>query len=485
MKAPAVRGNANVGSARSGVISQRVSRKSPKWWAGLAALCVGFASACGPARPNVIVVTIDTLRADRMGLYGHRRDTSPNVDRFAQDAIVFDNAITPQTMTTPALASMWTGLHPHQHGVLRNLFLLPDAYETLAERLAAESYDTAAFVSNYVLIRELSNLQQGFVHYDDELDQKRLAGGERRAGPAIDRVLEWLDSRSDAPFLMWVHLMDPHGPYTPPPPFDTRFARRGGKPRIIPRKQIPLYQFLGSRDRRFYVDRYDGEIAYMDQEFGRLIAGLRERGLYDDALILFNADHGEHLGEHGAYFSHGSHAYEGALRVPLILKLPREHERAPDSLPPRDATLVSLLDVAPTILDVLGLPVPEDYVGRSLLATLSDPRDREIPFRATKVRGLRTRNHVLIQNLRGARVTSQEYYDLSVNPAQRKTSPPDPRSARLAEALNALRYREMVQRPPHPVERHDRTDLDELLRARTVDGGASPHEALEALGYVE
>lgn len=435
----------------------------------------------------MIVLTIDTLRADRLGIYGHHRDTSPNIDALALDSIVFDNAVTPETMTQPSVASMWTSLYPYETGVVGNLYRLEDGYVTLAEILQAASFDTGAFVSNYVLIRELSNQQQGFAVYDDVLDKERLAGGERRAAGTVDRALEWLDRERTGPFFLWVHLMDPHGPYDPPAPFDEAFRRRGGKPRLIARARIPVYQFRGSRDRRFYLDNYDGEIAYMDRELGRLLDGLRERGLYDDALIVFQADHGEHLGEHGIYFSHAGHVYEGALRVPLLLKLPGSRRAG---LPERSAELVSLLDVAPTVLDVVGLPIPDHYRGRSLLEAGSDEDGRKLLVRSAgpQVRALRTRDRVLIHIIdsKTRKVVGREYYDLASDPRQRSDQPLDATGKMLGSLLTEWRHREAEYRAEFPAQRHERTEMSELLAGRTPGEEARrQREALEALGYVE
>jgi arylsulfatase len=274
--------------------------------------------------PNVIVLTVDTLRPDRLSFSGHPRETSPYIDRLARDSVLFENAVTPETLTQPSTASMWTSRYPHQIGVVDNLFELADGYVTLAEILRDASYNTAAFVSNYVLIRELSNLQQGFDLYDDWVDERLIFGAERRARHTIDQVVDWLRKEPEQPFFLWVHLMDPHGPYDPPPPFDERFRRDQSAPRPLERGQIPKYQFRGSVDPHFYIDRYDGEIAYADHEIGRLLALLREFDLYDDALLIFHSDHGEYLGEHGIYFRHGIHVHEDSLRIPLLLKLPKK-----------------------------------------------------------------------------------------------------------------------------------------------------------------
>lgn len=442
--------------------------------------------------PNVIVITVDTLRHDRLSFAGHPRETSPHIDRLARDSVHFENAVTPEPLTQPSTASMWTSRYPHQIGVVDNLFELADGYVTLAEILREASYTTAAFVSNYVLIRELSNLQQGFDLYDDRVEKRLLFGAERRARQTIDRVAEWIRTGPERPFFLWVHLMDPHGPYDPPPPFDQKYRRDQPAPRLLERRQIPRYQFRGSLDPRFYIDRYDGEIAYADHEIGRLLALLREVGLYDGALLIFHSDHGEYLGEHGIYFNHGGHVYEGSLRIPLLLKLPKRGFRLRPP-PARSARLVSVMDIAPTVLDVVGLPIPEDYQGHSLLRVLRDPRERQIYVRAAndRIRGLRCENRMLIhiRDPKRPSLTQRPYYDLDRDPHQRRSLPLDPFGRELNAALEEWTRRAPAYRPEFPAVRHGKDTVPSTLSDRRRDRGSEEDrihpEALEALGYVE
>ncbi|MEE8469462.1 MAG: sulfatase-like hydrolase/transferase, partial [Planctomycetota bacterium] len=183
-------------------------------------------AACGGAqlddvgpRPAVILITVDTLRPDHLGCYGYERDVSPNIDQLAADGTRFDNAVTPRPLTAPSMASALTGLNANKHGEWTNRTLLDDSLVTLAERLRVQGNDTAAFISNYVLIHELSNLQQGFGLFDDRLPRRELNRDsyERLAEATVGEALTWLGAREvNSPPFLWVHLMDPHGPYTPP-----------------------------------------------------------------------------------------------------------------------------------------------------------------------------------------------------------------------------------------------------------------------------
>jgi arylsulfatase A-like enzyme len=387
---------------------------------------------------------------------------------------------------------MWTSRYPYQIGVVDNLFELADGYVTLAEILRDASYTTSAFVSNYVLIRELSNLQQGFDLYDDWVDERLIFGAERRARHTIDRVVDWIRKGPEQPFFLWIHLMDPHGPYDPPPPFDQRYRRDQPAARLLERRQIPRYQFRSSLDPHFYIDRYDGEIAYADHEIGRLLALLRESGLYEDALLIFHSDHGEYLGEHGIYFSHGSHIHEDSLRIPLLLKLPKKRLRL-RGFPARSGRLVSVMDIAPTVLDVVGLPVPEDYEGRSLLQVLRDPREREVYVRAgnDRIRGLRSESRMLIhiRDPKTLALKGRPYYHLDRDPRQRTSLPLDPIGRKLDAALDEWTRRASAHLTEFPAERHGTDTVPKLLSDRHRDRGSQEarfhREALEALGYVE
>lgn len=313
------------------------------WW-----MRPGTGVPAWPARPSVLLVTLDTTRADRLGSYGHAGATTPHLDRLAAGGVRFAQALSPVPLTLPAHVSLFSGRNPYAHGVRNNgHFVLGPDVPTLAERFSAAGYDTAAFVSSFVLDRQFG-LARGFGHYDDTLDPPRGFAGslelERRGDRTVAAASAWLGARGDAParpYFAWVHLYDAHDPYTPPPPFDGRFADRP----------------------------YDGEIAFQDALVGELLTAAG----HDTAaspLVVVAADHGESLGEHGES-THGLFVYEGAVRVPLILSWPGAI--APQVVDPP----VSLIDVAPTLVALAGLAPLDGVDGHSLVPVLEGRRQVE------------------------------------------------------------------------------------------------------------
>jgi arylsulfatase A-like enzyme len=358
-----------------------------------AALLVLLAAGCGPgdddaAEPGaprshaqrVILITCDTLRADRLGVYGYPRPTSPELDAFARECVVFENAWSSAPMTAPALASVMTGRLPDELGMHSNKWLLPPAAETFAEAVSAAGIPTAAIVSNWVLRKRESQpgwgLSQGFASYDDRMDEveeNRPGVFERRAAATTDAAIAWLDARPGERFFLWVHYQDPHGPYTPPEDCVDALARPLTDEPDLPvgktqagLREIPEYQVLGeARAPEHYRIRYDAEVRYFDRELGRLLAHLRETGLLDGALVVFTADHGESLGEHDYWFSHGQSTYRELLHVPLIVRFPSLSAVSPTLRMNRDR-IVGHVDLLPTMLDALGLREVPGH-GRSFL----------------------------------------------------------------------------------------------------------------------
>jgi arylsulfatase A-like enzyme len=323
----------------------------------------------GPAR-RVILITCDTLRADRLGAYGYERPTSPQLDAFAQSAVLYEQAYTSAPVTGPALSSLMTGKLPDEIGVSGgNRRFMPGAVETLAEIVRAAGLPTGAVVSNWVLRRPPPEagdvgLPQGFDQFDDRMTERELnrTANERIAADTTDAAIGWLQARLDQGherFFLWVHYQDPHGPYTPPDDFARRFERATADEPPLPlgttvkgKGEIPNYQVLGDERRPgVYRDRYDAEIACFDEQLGRLLDFVSGAGLLDDALVVFSADHGEALGEHGYWFCHGETTYAEAVRVPLIVRFPGSHAASG-----RRDELVGHLDLFPTVLEALGLP---------------------------------------------------------------------------------------------------------------------------------
>jgi arylsulfatase A-like enzyme len=334
----------------------------------LLAVCILFASGCGE-RPDVLLVVVDTLRADRLGSYGYAAKTSPELDAFAAGGVLFERALAASTLTAPSHASLMTSRWVGEHAIgTSNGMTRLDGERTLAAELSAAGYETAAFVSNFV-IRKGTGLDAGFEVYDDELpdvEANRPIYRERKAAETVERALAWLAGRGERPVFLFVHFQDPHGPYAAPPPFDERFPELLVEPEpelaLLPGQKgpggIPSYQALpGERRPSAYKRSYAQEVAYFDSELGRLLAAIRARGR--PLVAVVTADHGESLGEAGYWFQHGHASTPDLGRIPLVLQ-------APGLAPGRRSELVHHVDLMPTLLELVGLPVPEGARGIAL-----------------------------------------------------------------------------------------------------------------------
>ena len=409
-----------------------MSRLRPFLLAALVVACAdGDGTVSAPRAKRVILISCDTLRADRLGVYGYALPTSPALDAFAREALVFDAAWSTAPLTGPAMAAVFTGRMPEELGLASNRQMIAPQVTTLAETLSAAGIETAAIVSNWVLREQTkppgAGISQGFAHYDDEMETLEVNRGlqERIAQDTTDAALAWLAGRpSDSSFFLWVHFQDPHGPYTPPAEFVQRFQRPlGDEPPLEPAPEkdqrghntLPGYQQLGDERRpETYRIRYDAEIAYFDQELGRLLEGLRASGLDQDALIVFTADHGESLGEHEYWFSHGQHLHRELLQVPLLVRYPsggpRPTFREQDGLR-RVSEPVSHLDLAPTVLEAFGLDTGAQR-GTSLFRERLDPA-RVLPQSLREAWSATSASHRLIVS--GEEL---ELYDLERDPGE-------------------------------------------------------------------
>lgn len=344
--------------------------------------------AAPPPRPNVLLVTIDTLRADRLGCYGRATAETPAIDGLAQGGLRFRHAYTPVPLTLPAHATMLTGLEPAAHGLLDNGMVADElGAPTLAERLSAAGYDTAAFIAAHVLNR-VFGLDRGFAVYDDgppEADDGEgffhgVADGRGR----VDAALAWLRRPRPGAFFLWVHLFDAHAPHVAPEGFGARFA-----------------------------DVYDGEIAYVDTQVARLLRALDTMGVADRTLVVLTSDHGEALGEHGEQ-THGILLHDATLHVPLVLRLPGRVPAGAVS-----DRVVGLADLAPTVLGLAGLPPNDRVHGVSLLAEPKTERAlwaaSEYPARQfgwARLRALRA------GGLKYVEAPRPELYDLARDPGE-------------------------------------------------------------------
>jgi arylsulfatase A-like enzyme len=330
------------------------------WALGLAASSVSAAE-----RPNILLITLDTTRADRLGFYGYERPTSPNLDALAQRSVVYERAFSTSSWTLPAHASLFTGLFPTSHGahydakgplVLSAALRGPDNFDkfrasplradvrTLAEILSEAGYASAGIVAGPWLKR-IFGVGRGFGHYDDEKIDN-LQG--RLAESVTDSAIAWLAARSEAPFFLFLNYYDPHGPYADPSGYARHFLPPNT--RVFPPPRNPSAEFTAGV--------YDGEIRYMDEQIGRLIAWLQQRDMLEALWIIVTADHGEMFGANGES-GHGRTLYQGELRIPLLVKYPAGKGPAPG----RVQDPVQLTDVLPLILDRLEIALPEATQG--------------------------------------------------------------------------------------------------------------------------
>jgi arylsulfatase A-like enzyme/Tfp pilus assembly protein PilF len=389
-------------------------------------------------RPNILLVTLDTTRADVLGCYGGDPKVSPNLDRIAGRSHLFERceASVPQTM--PSHTTLFSGLHPFHHGVRKNLAIkVGPEVPLLAEELHGKGYRTAAFVSSFVVDGRFG-FERGFDHYDAPDIRPRLGGGmERRAAETVRTAIDWI-ATSQTPWFVWVHIFDPHAPYEAPPPFSERFADRP----------------------------YAAEVAYADNEVGRLVGALVARGLFESAVVVIAGDHGEALGEHGEE-THGVLLYEATTRVPLLIHMPGQTEAVSHSSP------VGLIDIAPTLRDLIGIETPGD--GISLLPKLNG-NHRAVGERTLYIESLEgyLRNGwaPLFAVVRGPMKYIQsprpELYDLGADPNERRDLAADRRAtvADLDRRLSEIR------------------SADEAFDGEVVVLSSDEEAALLALGYV-
>ncbi|MCI0351665.1 MAG: sulfatase, partial [Acidobacteriales bacterium] len=331
----------------------------------IAGLVLAQAVAAQPAKKtavatkhaNVVLITVDTLRADRLGSYGAKNVPTPAMDSLARDGILFERAIAQVPLTVPSHDVIMTGTYPFQNGVQDFTSApLPAEFQTIAQALERNGYDTGAVVSAFVLDRSWG-LARGFRYYDDAFpastfQEKQIGLVDRRAAASVDKALAWLRKPRSKPFFLWLHLYDPHSPYDPPEPFRTRYRGR----------------------------QYDGEVAYTDSQLARLFVAMKQSGAYDKSLVVLVSDHGEALGEHGEK-EHGYFLYHSTTRVPLVVKLARGM-LIPPMRTNRIQQPVETIAIAPTILDLLGIrdPLQKQFQAQSLFGP---PLERDVAYSET------------------------------------------------------------------------------------------------------
>ena len=444
--------------------------------------------------PNLVLVTLESLRTDHVGAYGGRARTrpevsiTPNLDAFAAEAVRFDDAHAVSSWTLTSHASLFTGLYPNGHRAVRPLDRLSDSYPTLAKALAAAGYQTAGVVSGPYL-RRAHNLSQGFELWDDEISSLTDAlAHDDVTNPAMEKSLaRFVESERDPkrPFFLFAYFWDPHYDYLPPPPYNTMFSSPDAQPIDLSRFETnpAIYAGMPPAQLAYILSQYAGEIRATDEYLGRFFALLKQHGLWQNTAILITADHGEEFFDHGEK-GHKNNLYVETIQVPLLLKLPKSASGRVDR------RLASHVDVLPTLLELAGVTPDFPYQGRSLLEP-NPPPSRAIffdllsiwfyrradgsPFDVTQDwRGVRAGDWKLVWREGEQSVPLRALYDSVRDPAEREdVSAANESRVRALEALYQAQRRESEAiAAPHPA-------------GGSADLSPRELESLRALGYVD
>ncbi len=402
-------------------------------------------------KPNLVLITLDTTRADHLGCYGDAQAKTPNIDALAGRGVLFEQALSAAPLTQPAHSSLMTGTYPTYHGVrINGSTALGQSQTTLAEVLTAQGYETGAFIGAFVLDRRWG-LNQGFRVYDDQFDLKKykhldLAGVQRPADQVVDAALAWLEKEKQDPFFAWIHLYDAHTPYEPPEPFLSEYGGRGP------------------------AGLYDGEIAFVDSQVGRFVSWLDANGLDEKTILVVVGDHGESLGSHGEG-THGYFVYDYAMRVPLVVAAPFSELHAV-----RVESQVSVVDVFPTVLSLLAIDPEMQVHGRSLLPAMFQSQEEHeayaygesmtpsLQFGWSALYTLRSNRYKWIE------APKPELYDLIADPGE---------TTNLYE-----RHPEVAREMSNELERLMRETARNAPAPEAADLDKETLESLAALGYL-
>jgi arylsulfatase A-like enzyme len=447
--------------------------------------------------PNIILIISDTLRADHLGSYGYFRDTSPHIDALGADGVVVRNVIAQAPATIPSVPALLTSNYASRsYDPSRDV--IPQHGTTLAEALREHGYRTAAFSSNPLVSARksqhgLGGIDRGFGLFDDSVAYGEDAAGWsdqwRSASGIVNKAIKWLEGATPGKkFFLYLHIMDPHDVYWPPRRFRSRYhaGYRGkediakGRPAVYEQQILKGEEVdLRRRDIEHLVALYDAEVAYVDVQVGRLLEKLERMGLREDTLVVVTSDHGEEFFEHGG-LKHGFTLYQEVIVVPLLM-------RYPGALPSEkivDGAVVQLIDVAPTILDLAGLPIPEEMTGASLVPRILGDRSTsrryaitETPY--TGAKAVVTDRWKYIHHFGGAPwrkdladryYEGTELYDLKEDPGERENCVDEHEDV-------AARLHELLVR-----------DLPEAQQERLGEGselGEEARQRLRSLGYVQ
>lgn len=405
--------------------------------------------AAAAQQPNVILITLDTVRADRMGFLGAKYGLTPQLDALASQGVVFEHAYSQAPITPVSHATILTGTFPQYHGIRNFGDRLPPSVPFLPDILHAQGYHTGAFVGSIILDPKngfASGFERGFDVYNagfhrQKTGERREASMQRRGEVTLGYVLEWLGGQQGSPFFLWFHLWDAHDPYNPPEPFRSRFPNTP----------------------------YNASVAGVDATVGKLLDYLRDQNLYDNTLIAIAADHGESLGDHGE-LTHSIFLYDATIHVPLLLKLPGNRFAGQ-----RVHVAASLVDLAPTLLEALGQTPPAAMQGSSLLPLVGDPHPADRPSLAVGDHSERSFGWSSLVSLRVGsqlyvRAPSPELYDLASDPGAKTNLYAGNRAAALRLAIQLDNFLKRISTgAPQPLQ----DGLDEKSRAK-----------LSALGYM-
>ena len=452
--------------------------------------------AAGPSDASirhVILISIDTLRADRLRCYGHPFVQTPNIDGLAADGILFERHISAAPTTLNSHTSLMTGTWPHTHGVARNGFVVNEQNVMLAEVLKSSGFTTAAFIGAYPLHSRFA-FGQGFEHYDESFDimvgDQPVDQNQRRADSVTNSALAWIEKERPERMFLFVHYFDVHAPYSPPPPYDWMYrsdnlaAVNGSILQLDRMRKILKTNPTALRAENAAMDAlYCGEVSYTDEQIGRLLDGLGKMDLLEHSLIVLTSDHGEAMAEHWEIWDHGRATYESTIRTPLIIRQPGSRGAGT-----RSRQLVSNIDVMPTILDRLGEDHPARIEGVSFARVLDakEPKPREAVFaeatkpwtrsyeddpvwtNARKCRAIREGRWKLIHQPAGG-IT--ELYDLDSDPNEQRN---------LLGGAVSPKIRKLEERLKNRLAVWDRS-ADPL--SSRFDDTPQNIEALKALGY--
>jgi arylsulfatase A-like enzyme len=319
-----------------------------------------------PNLRNVIIISVDTLRADHLGCYGYPLNTSPVIDEFSKDGILFSNCYALTPLTAPSFATLLTSLPAHKHGAKRNGLSIYKNIKTLPYYLKKYRYHTAAFISNWPIRKKLSGLNNGFDEYYHIFTKKRYLGilnSEGTAPAVTEKTLRWIQKNHKKRFFLWVQYTDPHALYYLHKNFTFNYQQI--KPSTYPQ---------GTRMKK--IKGYDSEIAFTDYHIGKVIKELKRFDLYDDAIIIFHSDHGESFGEHN-YLKHGRKLYNSTLHVPLIIKLPKKLNANT-----KRKEVVTIMDIGPTLFSILQIPKFPQMEGLNVFSSDASLFNRKIFFEA-------------------------------------------------------------------------------------------------------